>query len=342
MKKTLAILACIVMLLSTVGCKKDKKKEKPEASAKDSSAVDSKINISDYSEVNSSEKTQANDTARKFCTALKDKNYDALSKLISVSDKKVFNLLSGVELKDFELTYLEQTGSRTYSYRLRFKADCKDNNLFTNGENVFSLVVKLNPYTNAWKVIDFNTENRFFEPIPSQYDYYDVSITNCHLFEYLRDELPLLTDHDYISSTADTYSKFDLISLTVLDLYLANSSFRDDGISNFKPAEINKYISDTFYVHDFKIEKSLFYDKESGYAVAEATDIPFPYFNKVTSFNELDNSEFEIVINYYADTASFFKAKTVKYIVKSASKNKYIVKSRAVLFDNKFPLMNNR
>ena len=342
MIKILAILACVTILLSTVGCEKDKKKDESNTSAMKSSAVDSKDSIPDSSEVDSIEKAQADDTARKFYTALKDKDYDTLSKLISVSDKKVFNLLSNVEFKDFELTYIEHTGSQTYSYQLRFKADCKDSDSFTNGNNVFSLVVRLDPYTNAWEVIGFNPENRFFEPVQSQYAYYDNSVINCHLYEYLRDELPLLTDHDYVHSSSHYYSKFDFVSLTVLDLYLTNSSFRDDGIYYFKPAEINKYICDTFNVQNFKIENSVFYNEVSGYAEAVATDISFPYFNKVTSYKELDNSEIEIVINYYADSATFFKARTVKYIVKSASKNKYTVKSRAVLFDNKFPLMNNR
>ena len=342
MKKIVTVFLISAILISLIGCEKNKKKDKIDASSKNSSDVDSKVNISDSSEVNSGEKAQADDTARKFYTALKDKDYDTLSQLISVTDKKVFNLLSGVELKDFKLTYLDPTGSQTYSYHLRFKADCKDNDLFTNRENVFSLVVKLNTYTNAWKVIDFNPENYFFEPVQSQYAYYDDSVINCHLYEYLRDELPLLTDRDYVHSSSHYYSKFDFVSLTVLDLYLTNSSFRDDGIYYFKPAEINKYICDTFNVQNFKIEKSVFYNKVSGYAEAVATDISFPYFNKVTSFTELDNSEFEIVINYYADTASFFKAKTIKYIVNKASENKYIVKSRTVIFDNKFPLMNNR
>ena len=342
MKKIITAFLVSAMLISLIGCNKDKKNDITDTSAKDSSAVESKINISDSSEVDSTEKAQADDTARKFYTALKDKDNDTLSRLISVTDKKVFNLLLGVELKDFELTYLDHTGSQTYSYHLRFKADCKDSDPFTNGENVFSLVVKLNPYSNAWKVIDFNPENRFFEPVQSQYAYYDDSVINCHLYEYLRDELPLLTDHDYIASTADTNSKFDLVSLTVLQLYATNSPIRADGIYYFKPAEINKYICDTFNVQNFKIEKSVFYNEVSGYAELSADDTLLPYFYRVTSYKELDNSKFEIVINYYADTASFFKAKTIKYIVKSASKNKYTVKSRTVLFDNKFPLMNNR
>lgn len=335
MNKFLAILACIVMLLSTVGCKKDKKKEKHEASAKDSSAVDSKIDISDSSEVNSGEKAQADDTARKFYTTLKDKDYDTLSKLISVSDKKVFNLLSDVELKDFELTYIEHTGFYTYSYRLSFNAECKNNNLFINGKNMFLLDIESSD-TGAYKVTNFNPENAFYQYTYSGENPCDYSHGVSIGYEYLQNQLPLIKNSDYVLTPPCSRNNFDYLTMRAICLYCCYN-----GQSSYvRPSEVNDFISQTFNFNSLNLEKSTYYNKNSGFFESWQTEYPSAYFTKNKSFTQLSNSEFEIVINYYADSASFFNAKTVKYVITRTADDLYIVKSRTVVFDSGFPVLN--
>ncbi len=55
MKKIITAFLVSAMLISLIGCNKDKKNDITDTSAKDSSAVESKINISDSSEVDSTE-----------------------------------------------------------------------------------------------------------------------------------------------------------------------------------------------------------------------------------------------------------------------------------------------
>lgn len=325
MKKILTICICVVLLASMCACgkKKSKKVDNSKQNESSSSIADSSskedsssIDVSSRSSLDipysalkadnkNPKKQEANKAIIDYLNAIKNKDFNTMKKYMTVSDDKVFSLLKSINFYDLQISSLGMENGN-YTYKVSFTTDCKDNNLFKTDTNVFKLYafkisqdfwISLSPLENP--AIDMKMTD------------YSAYTNMCIFSEMVKTELPTLTEKSYEPLPGSKYTFFNTIAGSALAVY----SLSNGGPERFlKETDFSKFAAQNPYLQGIDIKRSIYYNKSTG-MLSGWQHGASQYSNNIISTRRLNNSDVEVVINYYADSNSLVKAKTVKYIL---------------------------
>lgn len=336
MKKIISVLLCIAISLALYGCGKSKDSNKLNYSTSDASSyIAGDLASAEGNKASAlNKKTKADTIARKLINALENNNIDELNKYIVVSDKKAFDIIKDINFKDFKIFFLENKYNE-YSYKVNFNTDCTDENLFKQDNNEYRLVIKLND-DGTFKVTDFINDNSYI--LKNGFSSFDAKIKLCELSEYIANEYPLLENNNLKGISLEKYKeKFDIIACKCIKYY-TYATGRD---YNLTPYEINNFYSDNFGLKNFDIRNSNYYDKNTNKISSDWLGAETHYVFSENHAYPLNDSKAEITIDYYADSASFIKSKTIKYTVSGEENKDFNIISRTIVYDNKLPIMIN-
>lgn len=339
MKKLISILLCMAVFLSFIGCQNQKnasKKSKGALSENDDSSSSTIVTtpvtpstsslINESSTPDSSIKEEADKIANEFLNALKSKNIDVLRKYIKASDEKVFDVIKNIEFKNTQLTPIESPNN--VCYKVSFETNCTDPNLFKSGKNELILTIAQNP---SLTVNNFSGEDLFDKGIVSNADYNKSKI--CWQYEFLTTEYPQLSVAKTKLSPDDYQLYYDDILSRSIGFYYMSTGRE----TKLTPEEINQYITSKFGFKDYDVRNSRFYDKSTGYMNYDWVGSSEFYKLNTISITPINNSQVEIIVDYFADNIRFVKSKTVKYIVSGEPDKNCTIVSRTVIYDNKLP-----
>ena len=336
MRKLVAAILISAMLISCIGCNKKTKpasssSEAPTTSAATTTAPQTTtVPSTTTADANAiADKKKADQIVQNFLNTLKNKDLKGLQKYMRVSDQSAYDkVLSNINFTNFNPIYINETA---YEYKVSFSTECKGKNIFLNSNNEYTLNIHTPDNENSVYSFSNAKVNDDSEQIRSNLD----NIRMCIFHEFVLSEFPTLTESDYSRKTENYENYFDQISGQCLALFTTSTGKYD----KITPDEVNSYVVRTFGFNNIDIRRSRYFNKNSGYLEGwQHGGISF--VSTVNSINKLSDGKTEIVIDYYADSIYFVKARTVKYILSGTPDKDLKIVSRSVVSNNNLTPVN--
>ena len=332
MKKVFCVFLTVVLCFGTLSACTKPKKQNSTTTAPATTVETTEITSDD----NSGEITdeQAKLTATKFLNYMKNKdvkniltlldtyavNYSAKEKLKKIA---AYSFFRDIELTSFQIVDILRFADY---YRLTVKLNISKSSseLFPAGTSTWVLDVAISDRINDIQL--FKNVNESINIIPNEGQ--SNVFYFCTSFSELFNSLDTYTDFNKmipVVKDKDAYNTFcyDVIAFT--NVLYGGPMPRTQIVANAK-----KVLGITLI--DFKLYSG--YNKKDDTILAGGSDFSTVYCSLFSEHFDSNSKQHTIVIDYYADAAYIFKAKTMKYIVKENSDSSLTLLSTTLLFDS--------
>lgn len=164
----------------------------------------------------------------------------------------------------------------------------------------------------------------------------ETDIVNQKGFDISRRETDICTlyesfSEEYHYSVVGGYNPEKLYTLA-MQLYFSMSNVESH--TNIHPEDINVFITKTFGFDRFDIKQSNYYDSKTGY-INDTNEKQFINRFLIMDKSFVNDYEYTVTVNYYADPFNFIKAKTVLYTIEKNKDGSLRFKDITTVMQNK-------